>query len=295
MSDSAIGLGILLGAVARLYMLRSDYRRYPSYPHGYVIHLALGLVAAAVGAVAPVALMAREYVAVTFLTLVAQQFREIRRMERESLQRLDEWELVRRGPDYIEGIARVFEARNYLVMMVALITSWTTAATGRRWPGLVAGAAAMLLAAVLTEGQRLGKICRVQPASLHFRGPDLYVGDIRLMNVGLPRMREEILRWGLGLILEPVDQNAVDSLANVGQRQALLHDLTAVLGTRRDLDVAELAPLARRDGATGRVGVVIVPAEPDLEAALEAARRVPLLEASRGRALKSQAGRRAAD
>ncbi|HBK52913.1 MAG TPA: hypothetical protein DDZ44_03100, partial [Syntrophomonas wolfei] len=56
-----------------------------------------------------------DYVAVTFLALAAQQFREIRNMERETLSKLEESKLIPRGPDYIEGIARVFEARNYLV------------------------------------------------------------------------------------------------------------------------------------------------------------------------------------
>ena len=37
----AVILGMIAGFLARLYMLRTDYRNYPSYPHGYIIHLSL--------------------------------------------------------------------------------------------------------------------------------------------------------------------------------------------------------------------------------------------------------------
>mgnify|MGYP001270461575 CR=1 FL=1 len=36
-----------LGGILRLLILRSDYRQYPTYPHGYISHLSMGFVAAA--------------------------------------------------------------------------------------------------------------------------------------------------------------------------------------------------------------------------------------------------------
>ena len=77
-----------MGFFDRLYLLCSDYRSYPSYPHGYVIHLSLGAIAAALAAVAIPALLVKEYTAITFLVLCAQQFRDIRNMERETLLKL---------------------------------------------------------------------------------------------------------------------------------------------------------------------------------------------------------------
>ncbi|MDW7675440.1 MAG: YIEGIA domain-containing protein, partial [Bacillota bacterium] len=119
-------MGIVFGTIGRLYMLRVDYRMYPSYPHGFITHISLGFIAASLGAVAMPALTGKDYVAVTFLALAAQQFRDIRSMERENLARIERNELVPRGNDYIEGIAKVFETRNYLVMATALITSGIT-------------------------------------------------------------------------------------------------------------------------------------------------------------------------
>ena len=148
----AILLGMAAGFLARLYMLRTDYRNYPSYPHGYIIHLSLGAIAASLAAIALPALLEEEYTAITFLVLCAQQFRDIRNMERETLMKLEENTLVPRGLDYIEGIAKVFESRNYLVMLVALVTSGATIFGGQKI-GILAGVALILFFPFPDAGQ----------------------------------------------------------------------------------------------------------------------------------------------
>src|SRR6056297_3549258 len=117
-----IFLSIIIGTLARAFMLRIDYRQFPSFPHSYIIHLTMGMIASALGALVIPALLAEDYIAITFLTIGAQQFREVRNLERDSLDRIERTELVIKGTAYIEGIAKLFEARNYL----ALITSLTT-------------------------------------------------------------------------------------------------------------------------------------------------------------------------
>ncbi|HOL18221.1 MAG TPA: YIEGIA domain-containing protein, partial [Bacillota bacterium] len=62
----AVIFGVGFGLVSRYLMLRSDYRQYPAYPHGYVTHLSLGLIAAVLGALAVPALLEKEFTAVTF-------------------------------------------------------------------------------------------------------------------------------------------------------------------------------------------------------------------------------------
>lgn len=73
----AIGSGILVGTVSRFALLKNDYRNYPSVPNGYLIHLTIGFVAAALGSVAVPALLKEDYVAVTFLALAIQHFRDV--------------------------------------------------------------------------------------------------------------------------------------------------------------------------------------------------------------------------
>lgn len=171
-------------------MLRTDYRNYPSYPHGYIIHLSLGAIAASLAAIALPALLEEEYTAVTFLVLCAQQFRDIRNMERETLMKLEENTLVPRGLDYIEGIAKVFESRNYLVMLVALVTSGATIGGGWTW-GVLAGLAMILFSRFLMRGSYIRNIAKVEQGQLHFEKSLLYVDDIVIMNVGDPAAREK--------------------------------------------------------------------------------------------------------
>jgi len=291
---TATVLGIGFGFAARCLMLRSDYRQYPAYPHGYVTHLSLGLIAAVLGALAVPALMEKEFTAVTFLSLAATQFRDIREIERETLSKLDLSNLVARGPDYIEGIARVFEARNYLVMLIGLVVSGLTYLAGIA-AGFLLGGLALLGALRLMRGPVIGRIAVVRPATISFKGPNLFVEDIHFMNLAREEVRRTVLERGLGVVIEPFDDNAREILANNGQRIAIAHDAATQLGIYRDVDTAEFTPILRRDLDTGRIAMLILPLEKDIECLVTAVKNVPVLESSSTRPLKSRIGRGAAD
>jgi hypothetical protein len=286
---------VVLGTLSRFLMLRRDVRQYPSYPHSVVNHLALGFVAATLGAVAVPAIVAKEFTAVTFLALAATQFREVRNMEREMLKSLERSRLVSRGPDFIEGIARTFEARNYLVMFVALAASGASFLFNRWFAGLAAGLLAIYLTRRLMRGRVIGDIAKIRSARHRFEGPNIFIEDIHIMNLGLPEIRETYDRLGRAAVLEPFDDNAREILANVGQRQAIAHDVAALLGIHRDVDTAEFTPLLRRNPETGRVAMIIVPIEPDEECLLQAIRNVPLLESAKVKPLAARAGKCASD
>ncbi len=290
----AIVLGMTAGFLARLCMLRTDYRNYPSYPHGYIIHLSLGAIAAALASLALPALFEEEYTAVTFLVLCAQQFRDIRNMERETLMKLEENKLVPRGADYIEGIAKVFESRNYLVMLVALVTSGTVL-YGGRIPGFIAAILMILLAQILMRGSFIRHIARIEPGRLHFEKSLLYVDDIVIMNVGDPAAREKILGEGVGIMLHPVDDDGRAVLNNLGQRQALLHDISMLAGNKVEIGEQEWSPAARKNLETGSLALFLMPNEKDLECIIEAAKRTPVLESAVQKPLASRIGRKAAD
>ncbi len=290
----SIILGIMAGFLARLFMLRTDYRNYPSYPHGYIIHLSLGAIAAALASLALPALLEEEYTAVTFLVLCAQQFRDIRNMERESLMKLEENKLVPRGADYIEGIAKVFESRNYLVMLVALGTSAFTLYGGLML-GLLTAVCMIFLAQFLKRGSFVRHIARIEPGSLHFEKSLLYVDDIVIMNVGDLAAREKIIQEGVGIILHPVDDDGRAILNNLGQRQALLHDISMLTGNKVEIGEQEWTPAARKNLETGSLAVFLMPNEKDMECIIEAAKRTPVLESAVQKPLASRIGRKAAD
>ncbi|WP_020616698.1 YIEGIA family protein [Paenibacillus daejeonensis] len=274
-----IVLGVVFGLLARLLLLRTDYRQYPTYPHGQIIHISLGVIAAALGAVAVPALLDKDYTAITFLTLAAQQFRDVRKMERETLTKLDEMELVSRGSTYIEGIAMVFEGRNYLVILTAFLTSLFAILTTWYW-GALAGAVTLVMVHKLRSGKTVSHIASADIAEIRLEGPDLYVGDIYMMNVGLSADQELIIKRGLGIILTPNDANSKVTLANLGQRQAILYDMSTILGVFRDSGEPALVPLAKLDMEDGRLGVFLLPQEHNATKAVAVARNVPVLESA---------------
>ncbi len=286
--------GVVAGFLARWLMLRSDYRHYPTCPHGQLTHLALGFIAAALGAVAVPAIAKPDYVAVTFLVLAAQQFRDIRNMERETLLKLEETKLIKRGTDYIEGIARVFEARNYLVIMTAVLTSGTVHFWGLKY-ALLAGPVLIFICVKLMAGSYVGDIARIELARVHFDRSILKVDDVVIMNVGLPQTRQKILAEGMGVIIKPVDDNARLTLDAPGQRMAIIHDVVSILGSKVDIGDTELMPIIRKQIDKGYLAFFLLANEPDAEYLVEIIKRVPVLETARGTTLSSFYGRKAAD
>ena len=198
-------------------MLKTDYRQYPTYLHGKIIHIALGFIAAGLGTLAIPSLMEENFKAITFLTVAASQFREVRNMERNTLTELDGYEIVPRGKTYIEGIAVVFESRNYLVIFTSLVTTLFYLMFNF-WAGLIAAVICALISKKLMTGGKLKEIVDIQYVEPHFDGHGLLVDNIYIMNIGIPARREEILRYGMGFILTPKNFNARSTIANLGQR-----------------------------------------------------------------------------
>ncbi|WP_028548685.1 YIEGIA family protein [Paenibacillus sp. UNC451MF] len=272
-------LGVLFGLGARISMLQTDYRQYPTYPHGKIIHVALGVIAAGLGSVAVPSLLDKNYTAVTFLTVAAQQFRDVRNMERQTLSKIDSMELVPRGATYIEGIAMVFEGRNYMVIFTSFVAALFSIILTWYW-GIVAGIVAILVTNHFKSGKSISHIADVQKAEVRMDGPNLFVNDIYMMNVGLDDTRNTIRERGLGLILVPKNQNCRVTLANIGQRQALLHDISTIMGVYRDEGEPSLLPLAKLDMSDGRLGIFLLPQILNADQARKVIMQSPVLESA---------------
>ncbi|MBM7556016.1 YIEGIA family protein [Halanaerobacter jeridensis] len=297
---------VVVGTCARLIMLKIDYRQYPGYPHGYIIHLTLGFIAAALGGLVIPALIEESYVAVTFLALAAQQFRAVREAERDFLQELEKTELVKRGQAYIEGISKVFEARNYLAMITSFITTLgyyvfdllDYALVFRLVGALSSGILVAYLLHILMSEKTIGDIAEVEVVELEFCGPEnknIAVENVVIMNLGLNESLEKWKKYGLGIVIAPKDDNSRATLANVGQRQAIIHDVTTQLGVQLDLGVQDYTPLARLNLNTGRVYIIVIPIEKDASCIKEAVNNTPVLEGVKRRPLASKVGQEAAD
>ncbi|KPU27101.1 hypothetical protein TR13x_06830 [Caloranaerobacter sp. TR13] len=285
-----ISIGILVGFISRWWMLRGDVRQYPTFPNGYLIHLTTGFIAAAIGAVAYPALLGKNYVAVTFLALAIQQFRDIRKMEKETLHSLERDSYAPRGESYIDGIAKTFEARNYIVMIVSLTTT-ISAFMIRKYIKtnfiilILAAVIGFIVASLLkqyTKGHTLKDIITIEEAPLEFKdGSNLYVGDIFVMNVGLSATRERILKNGIGVILKPKGDNEKIILNHQGQRTAIIHECSRLLGLERYVST-------RRNFDTGELALVIVPIVKDTDKLKEIILNVPILEMNKKRQEKTK-------
>ncbi|PAV29510.1 hypothetical protein CIL05_11635 [Virgibacillus profundi] len=269
--------GVTLGTIARIMMLRTDYRQYPTYLHGKTIHLSLGFIAALLGAVAVPAIMEMEFTAVTLLTVAATQFRDVRNMERNTLTEIDGFELVPRGKTYIEGIAISFESRNYLVIFTAFIGTlfyiiWNV------YFAIAGALVSLFISKFLMSGSNIKDIVDIEYHPLHFEGAGLYVENIYIMNIGLPERQEEIIKYGMGFVLTPKNMNVITTIGNLGQRQAILHDVSISLGVFRDSGTPALTPLIKRDLDDGRIGIFILPQVREIDKAKEIIGAVPVLE-----------------
>ena len=269
--------GVSAGTLTRILMLRTDYRQYPTYLHGRTIHISLGFIASLLGTLVVPAVIEEEYTAVTLLTVAATQFRDVRNMERNTLTELDDFELVTRGKTYIEGIAISFESRNYLVMITSLLTTFTYI-LGDFYYAIATALICMVLCSFLQSGSTLGEIVNIEYKELSFEGAGLYVDNIYIMNIGLKERQEEIAKYGMGFILTPKNMNVISTISNLGQRQAILHDVSVTLGVFRDSGTPALTPLIKRDLDDGRIGVFVLPQIKDIEIAKEVIAAVPVLE-----------------
>jgi hypothetical protein len=277
-------------------MLRRDYRQYPSYPQGWAIHLFLGFIGGAIGAIIVPAILEGDFSAVSFLLLAASQFREVRNVERETLSSMEATEMVKRGTAYIEGIARVFEARNYLAIWVALsaaVASELLADIGwwRMAAGVLVGAVLAAVLVRLMQGDLIGDIASVELSEIKFEGALVVIEGTVMMNVGLPESRRVYEERALAASVRPKGPNAKATLANLGQMQAIAHDVSSMIGVYMDVGEQEFIPMVRRDPATGSLRVLMVPSERDEDAFLAAIRRVPVLEGAVRKPLTSYAGK----
>ena len=274
----SVVIGIFFGTLSRFLLLRTDFRQYPSYPQGRVIHLSLGFIAAFIGAVSIPSVLESNWTAVTFLGLAATQFRDVRRMERDSLANIDEQELVKRGTSFIEGMAQAFESRNYLVMFTSLVTTLCCVFT--IWLGSIAGIIMLVVVKKNMTGKSLSSIAEIKEGEIHFVGPDLFVSDIHIKNVGLKSSQQLISERAVGVIITPKSESAALTLAYLGQRQAILHHVANILGAFLDSGKPDFIPLSKRKMEDGRIGLFLMPQEKDFHQVKTVIDNVPILDSA---------------
>ncbi|MZK51095.1 YIEGIA domain-containing protein [Clostridium beijerinckii] len=269
---------VLCGTAARYITLVVDYRQYPTYPNGYLINLVTGFISSGIGAIAIPALLDKNFEAVTFLLLATEQFREVRRIEKESLQALDDVEHVFRGEAYIDGIAKTFEARNYFSLLVSFVTSLIMHIVPNSTLliniicGIIAGFITLYILKNFSKGKSVGDIAEVKLAKITVKKSELYVNDILVTNhLGTDISRELVQTSGIASIIFPRERHFSRILDHHGQTQAIIFEVCRALGVKR-------YHYTKRDYKTGRIAVVMVPIIHDENIFIETIKKTPLLE-----------------
>ncbi|MFT8348884.1 YIEGIA family protein [Clostridium saccharoperbutylacetonicum] len=269
---------ILCGTLARYLTLIVDYRQYPSYPNGYLIHLVTGFISSGIGAIAIPALLEKNFEAITFLLLATEQFREVRRIEKESLQDIDNVEHVFRGEAYIDGIAKTFEARNYFSLLVSFGTSLIMHIIPLNnifitiFSGIIFATILLYVLKTFTKGKSVSDIADIKLGKITVKNSELYVDDIFVTNhLGIDLARNLVQNSGIAAVIYPKERYFNRILNHNGQRQAIIFEACRILGLKR-------YHYTKCDYETGRIAIVLVPIIYDEGAFIETIKKVPLLE-----------------
>ncbi|MCZ0756262.1 YIEGIA domain-containing protein [Anoxybacillus sp. J5B_2022] len=268
----------IVGTMARALTIKEDFRQYPTYPNGYLIHLVTGFVAASLGAVAIPALMTKNFVAVTFLALAIQQFRDVRKAEKESLKDLENTESAYRGDAYIDGIAKTFEARNYFALIVSFTTALTIQLVDSKFisinvmSGTITGLIVLYVIKRFSKGKTLGDIADVKEGKIEVRESELFVDGIFVSNLlGTENAANMFQKEGLAVVIIPREEHFRIALDHYGQRQAALFEATRAVGVKR-------YHFTRKEYEKGKIVITLVPIIKDVNKLIEAVKKTPVLE-----------------
>jgi uncharacterized protein len=282
------------GILSRILTLNLDSKQYPSQPNILVSQMVLAVIASALGALLVPALANQSYTSITFLSLAAEQFRSVRKDQRNTLQNLEDLQLVKRGEAYIEEIARTYETRNYICILTAIMTGFVYRFATVEFHmtegisitlGAITGIALALILKKVTQRQSLGDIADVVPAKINFDGPLIKVDDVVISNIGLESSKQRFLEEGLAIRIIPKDGDYVKAgiINNPGQRQAIAHTAYIRMGVFRDADEPDFTPLIRRDSNDQSMVMPFVPLKKDMDKLIEAVKSAPVLETAKGK------------
>ena len=282
--DKIFFIGIIIGILSRLIMLHLDQKQYPTEPNILLSQLVLAFVASALGSLLVPALIERSYTSITFLSLAAQQFRQVRDNRRDTLQNLEDVQLIQRGNAFIEEIARTYEVRNYTcIISIEFKLGDTTSIIISSICGL---ALAFILKKLLTR-QSIGDIADVVPSKISFVDECIMqIGELKgITNIGLEVDREKYLSQGLGIEIIPKDKSYanVGTIYDPGQRQAIIYNIYSRIGILREEDEPAFYPLPRMNLNNGSLMIAVVPVDKDINKLIDAVKSCPILSSAKGK------------
>lgn len=294
--DKIFFIGIIIGVLSRLIMLNLDERQYPTQPNVLVSQLVLAFVASSLGALLIPALIERSYTSVTFLSLAAEQFRQVRNNRRDTLQGLESFQLVSRGSSFIEDIARTYEIRNYMCILTSFLTVAVYYVINSEFKVedrvslIISSLFGLTLAYILRRSisrRSLDDIAEVSIEEISFVDTSiLKIGDFQgITNVGLKEDREKYLKDAVGIKIRPRDNNYKNAsiISYLGQRQLICYNLYSRLGISRNVEDVAFTPIPRKNPKNQCLYLAFFPTQKDEAKIIEAVKSCPILDSARGK------------
>ena len=260
-------VAVLLGTLCRLLVLRISDRQYPTRPQDYIEQIIMAGLTSALGGIALPALMDKEFSALTFLAVGIQQFQGLSKQEKITLNNIDEDELVPKGVTYIEEIASTYEVRSYVSLFAALCSSIGYILVAKRFGEniLICTVIAAVLALIV---------------GLIFRR---ILNDVVITNIGLKETREKFLKGGIALEVVPKDEKDFGVINDLGQRDAIIHNIFIHTGVDKDVDEHDIVSTSKVDLKTKSVLIVFMPILNDMNLIKQVVGSTPILEAAKGK------------
>lgn len=285
-------VSVVIGILCRGLVLVVKNKQYPSRPQDYLEQIISSGLSAALGAIVLPAILDKEYAALTFFAIAIQQFQGLADQERITLKNTDSEEVVPKGDAYVEEIASTYESRSYISLFSALAASVAYIGVFRRFDAgflvctvsaIIAGVIVGLIFRKYLKRKSIGDIANVVPANIVLDGPLLKVNDTVITNLGLDDSKKKYIEKGLAIEIKPISKEMFGIINDLGQRQAIIHNMYIHLGIDKDTDEFDIVALSKVDTKNKTIVIPYVPILKDIDVMINSAKSTPILEISKAK------------
>jgi len=148
---------------------------------------------------------------------------------------------------------------------------------------IIGAAIVGLIFKIYLRRSSIGDIADVVEAKIKFDGPILKVNDVFISNIGLDDTRNKYLKEGIAIEVIPKNMKAYGIISDLGQRQAILHNLYIHFGINKDVDEKDLLAITKVDLEKNTLVIPYLPLVKDMNELMKVVKSTPILEVSKGK------------
>lgn len=283
---------LIIGTLCRFLVLRVIDKQYPTRPLDYIEQIIMAGLSASLGAIAFPALIDKEFSALTFFAVGIQQFQGLSQQEGITLDNLDNDEVVPKGESYVQEIAATYESRSYISLFSALAASVGYIYFARRYNlgvlwcnviAIISGGIVGLIFRYSLRRKSIGDLADVVPANLEFKDTILEVNGVIINNIGLKSTRDRYMKKGMAVEVIPKNMASFGVINDLGQRQAILHNIFIHMGIDKDIDEVDILAITKTDLERKSVVIPITPILQDMDELIRVIKSTPVIETAKNK------------